>query len=158
MSIIKWSVIILLMGLASCKKDDEIVTLSNVEYIDFGTCFLDYRIAEEEVLIKDSATYAAFEATLRSPWNPLDFTDSCSLATLPAIDFNHYFLLGKKTVGQGCEATYSRSITYNKTQKQYTYTVFVNYSGDCINPEISNYNWAVVPKKDEKYQVIFKVL
>jgi len=144
----------LMFCLTSC--EDQMTADDEFEYLEsgfMGMCFWGlYNNGYQEVIIKDEQSYQNFGDSVRIEIYNLD----CSTATLPNIDFNKYFLIGKPTDGGGCSATYDRQIIVNEEDKNLIYKIDVDYSGFCAML-ITNMNWVLIPYKYFDYSIEFQV-
>ena len=139
----------LLMVMAiSCRNKDYIV-IEGWEEIDIASCmYLD----SESYVIDDTTSYHALLS------NGIIDTLACVDYTLPPIDFSRKTLLGHHTSILGCNIFYERELLANPKDKTYTYSIQLKSEKSCSEPAIINhYNWIVVPKIPEAYNVDFKV-
>jgi hypothetical protein len=143
------------MFFISCKKDEKIdLTQQCVFYDNFlGVCFNRLAALEfDQFIITDNKAYQTFADSIRDhPYNI-----NCDTATLPTIDFTKYSLLGKKTSGGGCSATYNRLILQDNNEKKLIYKITVQYKGSC-SMLLASWNWVIIPKLEKGYSVEFQV-
>ncbi|MBI9067481.1 MAG: hypothetical protein JEZ09_09335 [Salinivirgaceae bacterium] len=141
---------------SSCKKEEESseIILTSTEFVEFGTCFLEYRIDSSEVVITDSLSYVAFEKALKNNW---DLSGSCNNAHLPTVDFKKALLVGKLTKTTCTNNTYTRQIVFNSNLQKYIYRITLKHSKNCGNLAESSFNWAIVPKMGSTNKFIFEI-
>lgn len=146
--------VLLLLGLSSC--EDNMTPDNEVEYLEagfMGMCFWGfYDKGYEEVVLTDMGSYLAFGDSVRVYIDNLD----CSAATLPDIDFNKYFLVGKFTSGGGCSVEYDRQVTADEENNKLIYKIDADYTGLC-SMLIVDMNWVLIPKKYCNYTIEFQV-
>ncbi len=76
---------------------------------------------------------------------------------LPSIDFSKQTLLGRLSTCVGCNTRYNRTVEKNDAQQQYIYTIEIEECGGCEIENISM-NWVLVPKIDDDYTIIYKLV
>ena len=143
------------MGAAfnSCEKNEDLCSsgtdvnlgLIAMDY-DFGTCFTDVGMLNQQYVVRDEATFSELAFL---PHNSSD----CADAQVPAIDFSRYSLLGMYAEGT-CTVFYTREVTKNEANKTYNYKVSTQECGFCESLSFSM-NWVLIPKIQEGYTITF---
>ena len=138
----------------SCEKSEDICSTGTdinlgliiMDY-DFGSCFSDVGMLQQQYVIKDEATFAELGFL---PNN----TPACAEAEPTAIDFSRYSLLGMYAEGT-CSVFYTREVTKEEAIKKYIYKVSTQECGFCERLAFSM-NWVLIPKIEEGYSVEFR--
>ena len=140
--------VLLVVMAISCRNKDYIV-IEGWEEIGIASCmYLD----NESYVIDDTTSYHALLN------NGIIDSIVCADYTLPPIDFSRKTLLGHYSSISGCNAFYERELLANPKDKTYTYSIQVTSEKTCSEPSIiEHYNWIVVPKIPEAYNVDFEV-
>jgi len=146
--------VLLTLSLSSC--EDQMIPDNEVKYLEsgfMGMCFWGFNDKEyEEVILTDKQSYQDFGDSVRVHIDNLD----CSAATLPDIDFNKYFLVGKFTHGGGCSVSYDRHVILDEKNNKLIYRIDADYFGNCMML-IVNMNWVLIPKKYCDLTIEFQV-
>ena len=143
----------IILALIGCKEEDNCLDYSSNSGLiimeqNMGECYSI--MSEDEYLITcDSAykklpetTYDSIQETLGCGGNP----------DRPTINFDDYYLLGAKTIAQGCLVTYDRDVQYDSITKELEYTVNVHQCGNCADRRY-HMNWVLI-KHDTIFQNI----
>ncbi|NLF41924.1 MAG: hypothetical protein GX587_04455 [Bacteroidales bacterium] len=117
---------------------------------DFLTvCFCGCCSSEhKDYVFRDNDSFQEFGEAVRT-----NFT-GCSTASLPCINFSKYTLLKLETNASGGTVTYDRKVIKDTGNRKIIYHVSVHYEGMYMI-DISNSNWAIVPKIPDNYTVEF---
>lgn len=78
------------------------------------------------------------------------------IETVEEIDFSNYTLLGLTASGT-CNAIFKRDVSRNNATKKVIYSIEVMECGTCKKLKLS-YNWVLVPKIPNDYEVLFEVI
>lgn len=109
-----------------------------------GSCSSEYK----EYVFRDNDSFQEFGEAVR-----MNFT-GCSTTSLPYIDFSKFTLLKLETSASGGTVTYQRKVIKDTENRKIIYHVSVHYEGIYMI-DISNSNWAIVPKIPDNYTVEF---
>lgn len=146
-------IITLCFLIISCTKADEISGII-VQEINLSECLnkvLDNETETEFIIKNDSI----FNQLIEKHTDEIELL--CINNDIPSIDFKKYSLLGKFTEADGKIRYYERSVTEDRVNKKYIYSIIIHAKGFRKILAI-DYNWVLVPKIPDNYTVEFKVI
>jgi hypothetical protein len=133
----------------SCSQNDTEQPI-NVQIESFNlnqNCFSAIKLQDAEVVITNASDYKYFEDSIRVNW-----FQSCDTITLPKIDFDSSFFVGKYTQTAGCSVSYTSQVKFYTDQNLYNYKISTTGIGTCERLN-SAFNCAIVPRQTEQINV-----
>lgn len=140
--------LILFLLVLACSSEEQKSIKLNIQSFKLNqNCFSAIKLQNAEVIITNAADYKYFEDSIRVYW-----FNSCDTTTLPIIDFDSCFFVGKYTQIAGCSVSYSSLVQFYPDQNLYNYLISTTGIGTCERLN-SAFNCAIIPKQSEQINV-----
>ena len=126
--------------------------LQNKDLLNSIGCFNPDNLSYSGFVITNAASYQKLADSLRLHLS----NASCDTATMIAIDFTKYTLLGiKTTYGEGC--TIDRSVIWDSDHTRISYNIDIRQTGMRHGILFIDLNYALIPRIPANSTVVFHV-
>lgn len=139
---------IIFLFTAACDSKEQAPIQLNIHSFELDqSCFSAIKLQGTEVVITNDSDYRYFEDSIRVYW-----FQSCDTLSLPIVDFDSSFFIGKFTQTAGCSVSYSSQVKFYADQDLYIYIISTTGIGTCEMLH-SAFNCAIVPRQSEQAYV-----